>query len=231
MHVTHESGIRCRLRYIFPVALFFVASAPQANAAGPVSDDVIRSTLPGVWCLNSEAYGEDVSYDGARWRFEDDGEYFTSVDSPAAWKYEIRDGQLILENYGTMSVLELTPQRLVTRIASTYHFTRDTCLPETLAAQKLTELNAVILSGDLDAARKMIDASTDISSADTRTTFQSTPLMMAVKSGSSEMVEYILSLKPDLRRTNGRGQTARDVADQQGTGDIKRIIHAAYGDE
>lgn len=217
-------GGRCFLVVVFVIAGFPAGGSEQKS----LSDEAILSRLVGDWCLDRESFGGDVSHDGAIWRFEDNGRYFTSIDSPASWAYSLDNGHIRLENYGVMEVLSIDSTHLVTRIHSTYHFLKNECSPETHAAQRLTAFNALVLGGELEQARRMLADGVDVNGPDKRSTQESTPLMMAVKSGSSEMVAFILGLEPDLSRVNAMGQTALDVAERHGTEEIRGMLRNAY---
>lgn len=186
----------------------------------------IKDHLVGDWCLNKEELGDDVSYSGEIWRFTKSGQYkfgLHSLDS-----YTVKEEEIKLANMGTLKVLEIDQDKMVAKVYSTYYFSKNKCSNATLNALKITLVNNAIISNDIDYVKKLIKEGVDISLADSRSSIQSTPLMVAIRSENKEIIELLLMKNPDLTITDYMGRTAFDIAQKSDSKEIRERIEDAY---
>ena len=189
--------------------------------------DDLKSKLIGNWCLNTEKYADEITVDGSKWSFKKDGTYSYKQAYVSEDKYYIKGDTIKLNNYGTMKILSINDKEMIGEIYSTYHFTRNKCLPLVRDAEQVTKLNNAIIKKDMKMVKSLVKSGVNINVPDRRSSGASTPLIIAVKFGGKEFVEYILSLKPDLNITDGQGRTAMDVAKKSKQQDIINLIENA----
>lgn len=191
------------------------------------ADDDITELLLGNWCLNTETYDGEITVDGSQWLFTKEGRYrykqaYESVDN-----YRVEGNTIVLDNFGEMKVLSISAREMRTEMGSHYYFTKEICLPLVKDAEHLTRLNNAILKGDIDTVKALVAKGVDVSQADTRSSMRSTPAMVAIKSGQIEILQYILSFKPDLSIIDGSWKTALDHAKKTQNAEIINLVQAA----
>jgi len=209
-------------------SLLCCAGTAQGQAA-PTAEEIERLVL-GDWCLNTEEYDGEISVDGTRWTFEEDGSYTYRQAYESRGGFSVEGQELVLEDFGRMTVLLIDESRMRTRVYSTYEFTRDECLPIVASAMRLTKLNNAILRGDMAAVRQLVEGGVDVSQPDTQSGLRSTPLMVAIRDGRILFVRYLLDQKPDLEVVNAAGRTALEVAERQGDEEILALVTEAAGE-
>lgn len=203
-------------------ALLLLSTQVPALAA-----DTLATQVLGKWCMNTEEYAGELSVNGSLFEFLADGTYIAKMPTESKDRYTVEGNTLHLDNFGDLQVLSINKDEMKAKAYSTYHFTRNTCLPIVAEAMKLTELNNAIIKKDLATVKSLVADGVKISQPDTRSSQRSTPLMVAIKYGDLETVKYLLSLKPDLAQTNAMGETALDIAKKSDNPDLPALIQAA----
>jgi len=221
------------LRLSFFACLISVSTVVSARAP----DVSVATNLPqyivGDWCLNKEvvkAYdandSDDISYKGEIWNFSKEGNY--TFNGMGEDPYEVIENHIKMTNFYFVEVLEISPEKMVAKALSTYYFTKDKCSEETLSAIKTTRLNNAIIMDDMSEVKRLIEEGIDVSKKDTRSSIQSTPLMVAIMSENLPMIRLILLQNPDLSVRNYVDKTALDYAKKSKSKEIKEIIESAY---
>ena len=210
-------------RAILTLSALLLLSSPAPLLAA----DNLASQILGKWCMNTEEYDGEISVQGSLFEFLADGTYIAKMPTRSQDRYSIEGNTLHLENFGDMQITAISQHEMTGKVYSTYHFTRDHCLPIVAQAFKLTELNNSIIEKNLTKVKKLVADGVNVSQPDTRSSLRSTPVMVALKYGDLETLKYLLSLKPDLAQTNAMGETALDVAKKSGNPDYLALIQAA----
>jgi len=207
---------------------FFVSSCVLAVttccAIPVVSAESQADLLIGKWCLNTEVYDGEVTVDGSTWTFNSDGTYAHNQAYDYTGSYSLSEGTIQLQDFGQLQIRSISDSELTGEFYSTYHFTRNSCLPIVAEAARTTKLNNAISMGNLAEVRAIVESGVDINQPDTRSSMRSTPLMVAARFGTEETIKYLLSQNPDLSVENYLGSTALDIAEKAERHSIANLI-------
>ena len=216
-----------KIKVIISLLLTYNLSC-QSHARAPDTsiNTQLHQYLVGDWCLNKEIYEDEVSFSGDIWSFYTNNNYEIHSDE---LPYEIINESIKMSDFGTMNVIKVNENEMITKIHSTYFFTKPKCSTETLEALKITHLNNAIISNDIEKIQSLIDEGINISKADLRSGLRSTPLMVAAKENNEKIVKLLLAHNPDLSVKNYMGKTIFDLIKKETiNNNIREIINHAH---
>lgn len=175
---------------IFSFLLFGCDSKPKTQA----------DLLIGDWCQES-AVSADL---GSMWEF--DGKTFKGHMIPAD-KYTLSGNIITTFNWGKMEILSINEEEMLFLWDDReYRFSRDSCSDDTQKNVLNKNLAGAVVLGQLSLAKKYVVQGADISNVPINSDLSI--LMRAIDSQRMEMLEYILSLKPELDIRDKYGNNA-----------------------
>ena len=209
------------MRYIL-LSIFLLKS----NLSSAITQAEIEKHIFGNWCANTEEYDGEVSVDGTKWTFNKDGTYVYVSNYGAVDKFAIDGDTLNISNFGKMKVLSISEKEMKGKIYSTYHFTKDKCLPIVNQGVQITKLSNLILMKKIDEVKMLVESGVDINAKDTRTSSRNTPFMSAVQHSTIEIIRFLITKNPDLNIKNEYGRNALDIAKKRNDLEIIKLLES-----